>query len=83
MCGGDIMKRVRFLMILVISMIFISCGNLEPYKKIVSVEDKAIENIRITTYEDGSTKVESLDFIKWEERRERESDRRDRLDRRR
>lgn len=75
------MKKIKFLMILLISLIFISCGNLEPYKKIVSVEDKTTENLRITTYEDGSTKVEDLDFIKIKERQERENKKNDRRER--
>ncbi|UUV18737.1 hypothetical protein NRK67_15835 [Fusobacteria bacterium ZRK30] len=75
------MKKIKFLMILLISLIFISCGNLEPYKKIVSVEDKKTENIRITTYEDGSTKVENLGFIKLQERQEREERKSDRRER--
>lgn len=75
------MKRIKLLMILMISLIFISCGNLEPYKKVVSVEDKVAENIRITTYEDGSTKVENLGFIKLQERQEREEKKSDRRER--
>ena len=75
------MKKIKFLMILLISLIFISCGNLEPYKKIVSVEDKTTENIRVTTYEDGSTRVEDLDFIKIKERQERENKKSDRRER--
>lgn len=75
------MKKIKFLMILMISLIFISCGNLEPYKKIVSVEDNTIENIRITTYEDGTTKVENLGFIKMKERQEREDRKNDRRER--
>ncbi|WP_028855432.1 hypothetical protein [Psychrilyobacter atlanticus] len=75
------MKKIKFLMILLISLIFISCGNLEPYKKIVSVEDKTTENIRVTTYEDGSIRVEDLDFIKIKERQERENKKSDRRER--
>lgn len=75
------MRKIKFLMVLMISLIFISCGNLEPYKKIVSVEDNATENIRITTYEDGSTKVENLGFIKMKERQDRENRKSDRRER--
>lgn len=75
------MKKIKFLMVLIVSLIFISCGNLEPYKKVVSVEDKPVENIRITTYEDGSTKVENLGFIKIKERQERENRKNDRRER--
>jgi len=72
------MTRIKLLMLLIISMLFISCGNLEPYKKIVLVEDKQVENIRVTTYEDGTTKVENLGFIKMKERQEREDRKSDR-----
>ncbi|MGB6128316.1 MAG: hypothetical protein WBG30_06155 [Psychrilyobacter sp.] len=71
------MTKIKLLILLIISTFFISCGNLEPYKKILSVEDKQTENIRLTTYEDGTTKVENLGFMKMKERQEREDRKKD------
>jgi len=76
------MKKIKLLMILLISTIFISCSPLESYRKVISVEDKKVENVRVTTYEDGTTKVENLDFIRWQESRERDRKKKERRDRR-
>ncbi|MGB6128318.1 MAG: hypothetical protein WBG30_06165 [Psychrilyobacter sp.] len=61
-------------MILLISIIFIGCSNFQPAKKVISVEYKEGNTIVVTTYEDGSTKVENLEYLRWQRDKE---DRRD------
>jgi len=69
------MKKIKYLIILLISIVFIGCSNFQPAKKVVSIEYKENNTIMVTTYEDGSTKVENLEYLKWQREKE---DRRDR-----
>lgn len=68
------MKIFKYLMILLISTIFIGCSNFQPAKKVVSVEYKEANTIKVTTYEDGSTKVENMDFLRYQREQEKRSD---------
>lgn len=73
------MKTFKYLILLLISIIFIGCSNFQPAKKVVSVEYKENNKIMVTTYEDGSTKVENMDFLRYQrEQEKRRDDRRDR-----
>ena len=73
------MKIFKCLILLLISTIFIGCSNFQPAKKIVSVEYKEANTIMVTTYEDGSTKVENLEYLRWQrDKDDRRDDRRDR-----
>jgi hypothetical protein len=73
------MKIFKYLMIATISMFFFSCTNYQPAKKIVSVEYLKGNTIMVTTYEDGSTKIENLDFIRYQnDRDDRRDDKKDR-----
>jgi len=73
------MKKIKYLMILLISIVFIGCSNFQPAKKIVSVEYKDGNKIMVTTYEDGTTKVENLEYLRWQrDKEDRRDDRRDR-----
>lgn len=73
------MKMLKCLIILVMSTIFIGCSNFQPTKKVVSVEYSESNKIMVTTYEDGSTKVENIDYLGWKNTQEqRKDDRRDR-----
>lgn len=68
------MKIFKYLMVLAISTIFIGCSNFQPAKKVVSVEYSKNNETIVTTYEDGSTKVENVKFLEWQRDKE---DRRD------
>lgn len=73
------MKVFKYLILLLISIIFIGCSNFQPAKKVVSVEYKEANTVMVTTYEDGSTKVENLEYLKWQrDKEDRRDDRRDR-----
>jgi len=70
------MKEIKYLMILLISIVFIGCSNFQPTKKVVSVEYKEGNTIMVTTYEDGTTKVENLEYLRWQREKEDRRDRR-------
>lgn len=70
------MKKIKYLMILLISIIFIGCSNFQPAKKVISVEYKEGNTIMITTYEDGSTKIENLEYLRWQRDKEDRRDKR-------
>lgn len=73
------MKIFKYLMILVISIIFIGCSNLQSPKKVVSVEYSENNKIMVTTYEDGSTKVENINLLRSQsDRDDKKDDRKDR-----
>lgn len=73
------MKKSKYLIIVLISAIFMGCSNFQPVKKIVSVEYSENNKIITTTYEDGSTKIENVDFLRYQREREnRRDDRRER-----
>ena len=73
------MKIFKYLMILIISIIFIGCSNFQPAKEIVSIEYKEGNTVMVTTYKDGSTKVENLEYLRWQrDREDRRDDRRGR-----
>ncbi|MEI6857512.1 hypothetical protein [Psychrilyobacter sp.] len=70
------MKMLKYLMILVISTIFIGCSNFQPAKKVISIEYSESDKTIVTTYEDGSTKVENLGYLRWQRDRDDRRDRR-------
>ncbi|MCS5421038.1 MULTISPECIES: hypothetical protein [Psychrilyobacter] len=74
------MKKFKYLMTLVISTIFIGCSNFQPPKKVVSVEYSKDNKAIVTTYEDGSTMVENVEFLKWKNKNNQEQRKDDRRD---
>lgn len=73
------MKIFKLLILLLISIVFISCSNYQPAKKIAFVEYKENDTIKVTTYVDGTNKVENMDYLRWKsDKDDRKDDRNNR-----
>ncbi len=66
------MKLLKLTIIAISSIILVSCSNYQSPKTPVSVRYEDNGTIRVTTYEDGSEKVENLRYLRFKDEHERD-----------